>query len=131
MKRSLLAALVALTALFASAAEHSSHGSAAKEPVADAVTANYPLKTCVVSDEDLGSMGKPFAVIHKQSELFVGRAGFGDIEGGEIDVLTNITDNNTANLMPFLIPTRSGKKQVQPDKQCIHPRTRALFYVVI
>ena len=67
MKRSLLAALVALTALFARAAEHSSHGSAAKEPVADAVPANYTLKTCVVSDEDLGSMGKPFAVIHKQA----------------------------------------------------------------
>jgi len=27
-----------------------------------------------------------FAVIHKQSELFVGRAGFGDIEGDEIEV---------------------------------------------
>jgi len=27
-----------------------------------------------------------FAVFHKKSELFVGRAGFGDIEGGEIEV---------------------------------------------
>jgi ribosomal-protein-alanine N-acetyltransferase len=27
-----------------------------------------------------------FAIIHKQSEKFVGRAGFGDIEGGEIEV---------------------------------------------
>lgn len=67
MKSSLLVILVTLTALSARAAEHSSHGSAAKEPVADAVPANYPLKTCVVSDEDLGSMGKPFEVTYKQA----------------------------------------------------------------
>ena len=29
----------------------------------------YPLKTCVVSDEELGSMGDPYAFTHEGQEL--------------------------------------------------------------
>lgn len=29
----------------------------------------YPLKTCVVSGESLGSMGKPFSVTHEGTEV--------------------------------------------------------------
>ena len=29
----------------------------------------YPLKTCLVSDEELGSMGKPFVFAHKGQEI--------------------------------------------------------------
>lgn len=73
MKRLLplvIAVVTVSAAWVAQAADHSSgHGAGA--PAADAakpaVPANYPLKTCVVSDEDLGSMGEPFAVVHKEA----------------------------------------------------------------
>ena len=29
----------------------------------------YPLKTCIVSDEDLGSMGDPFVFTHEGQEI--------------------------------------------------------------
>ena len=29
------------------------------------VTDNYPIKTCIVSDEALGSMGKPIVLMHE------------------------------------------------------------------
>lgn len=29
----------------------------------------YPLKTCVVSDEELGSMGKPVVFVHEGQEI--------------------------------------------------------------
>jgi hypothetical protein len=66
MNRSTLLTLAVLSAFSLRAAEHSGHGASSKESAADAVPANYALKTCVVSDEDLGSMGKPFEVIYKQ-----------------------------------------------------------------
>lgn len=66
MNRFTFLALTALTAFSVRAAEHSGHGSASKEATPDAVPANYPLKTCVVSDEALGSMGKPFEINYKQ-----------------------------------------------------------------
>lgn len=67
MNRSTFLALAVLSAFSLRAAEHSGHGAANKDSAAEAVPANYPLKTCVVSDEDLGSMGKPFEIIHKQA----------------------------------------------------------------
>ena len=39
---------------------------AADKPAAPAVPADYPLTTCVVSDEKLGSMGKPYVYVHKE-----------------------------------------------------------------
>ncbi len=33
----------------------------------DAARSDYPLKTCLVSDEELGSMGKPADYIYRQS----------------------------------------------------------------
>lgn len=68
MNRSALLALIVLSAFSLRAADHSGHGATSKESAAaNAVPANYPLTTCVVSDEELGSMGKPFEVIYKQS----------------------------------------------------------------
>jgi hypothetical protein len=51
----LLAGLLPLTALIAAAADRK-----------DAKPA-YPLTTCVVSDEKLGEMGKPFEYVHKEA----------------------------------------------------------------
>lgn len=63
MKPFFLLSLIAGLALSVSAAEPSSgHGADQAAPPA----AHYPLKTCVVSGEALGSMGKPFELIHKE-----------------------------------------------------------------
>ena len=67
MNRSTLLALAVFSALSLRAADHSDHGAMAKDSADSAVPANYPLKTCVVSDEELGSMGKPFEVFYKQA----------------------------------------------------------------
>lgn len=41
------------------------------EPSAETrkVESNYPLDTCVVSDEKLGSMGEPFIITHEGTEV--------------------------------------------------------------
>lgn len=63
MKPFSLLSLIAGLALPISAAEHSSgHGADQAAPPA----ADYPLKTCVVSDEALDSMGKPFELVYKE-----------------------------------------------------------------
>jgi hypothetical protein len=35
----------------------------------DAKAKAYPLKTCIVSDEDLGSMGEPYVFTHEGQEI--------------------------------------------------------------
>lgn len=35
------------------------------------VPPTYPLKKCVVSDEDLGSMGKPVKVTHEGTDVYL------------------------------------------------------------
>ena len=35
------------------------------------VPATYPLKKCVVSDEDLGEMGKPVKVTHEGTDVYL------------------------------------------------------------
>lgn len=35
------------------------------------VPATYPLKKCVVSDEDLGGMGKPVKVTHEGTDVYL------------------------------------------------------------
>lgn len=35
----------------------------------DKTTKPYPLKTCVVSGEELGSMGKPYVITHEGREI--------------------------------------------------------------
>ena len=40
-----------------------------KEGKADAKAKAYPLKTCVVTDEELGSMGKPYVHQHEGREV--------------------------------------------------------------
>jgi hypothetical protein len=35
------------------------------------VPATYPLKTCVVSDEPLGDMGKPVKVTHEKTDVYL------------------------------------------------------------
>lgn len=37
----------------------------------EGVPATYPLKKCVVSDEDLGGMGKPFKVTHEGTDVYL------------------------------------------------------------
>lgn len=41
----------------------------AEDKKADAKKSEYPLKTCVVSDEKLGSMGKPYVLKHEGTEV--------------------------------------------------------------
>ena len=43
--------------------DHSSHGDGGSTAVNDA-NDSYPLKTCVVSGEELGSMGEPVVINH-------------------------------------------------------------------
>ncbi len=38
------------------------------EATADAVTP-YPLETCIVADEPLGSMGEPVVIVHEGQEI--------------------------------------------------------------
>lgn len=38
---------------------------------AEGVPATYPLKKCAVSDEDLGSMGKPVKVTHEGTDVYL------------------------------------------------------------
>ncbi|HEX8324210.1 MAG TPA: hypothetical protein VF595_09880 [Tepidisphaeraceae bacterium] len=40
----------------------------ATQPTTQPVTP-YPLKTCIVSDEDLGSMGEPIVMAHEGREI--------------------------------------------------------------
>lgn len=51
------------------AADHSAHAghTAAEPPKTKAIP--YPLEVCLVSDEKLGSMGKPFEFIHEGREI--------------------------------------------------------------
>ncbi|MFO1486394.1 MAG: hypothetical protein U1F71_23730 [Verrucomicrobiaceae bacterium] len=37
----------------------------------EGVPATYPLKKCVVSDEDLGGMGKPVKVTHEGTDVYL------------------------------------------------------------
>ncbi|MFZ2281068.1 MAG: hypothetical protein WAW39_24930 [Prosthecobacter sp.] len=37
----------------------------------EGVPATYPLKKCVVSDEDLGGMGKPVKVTHDGTDVYL------------------------------------------------------------
>jgi hypothetical protein len=41
----------------------------AVEPTSQPTTRPYPLKTCVVSGEDLGSMGNPVVIVHDGREV--------------------------------------------------------------
>jgi hypothetical protein len=73
MKTSLLLASLLATASFAFAgADTSCGGCCAAKPALAAVaaatdaTASYPLDTCVVSGEKLGSMGAPIDYTHKE-----------------------------------------------------------------
>lgn len=45
--------------------------SAASDPPAETtkIDSNYPLDTCVVSGEKLGSMGEPFVITHEGTEV--------------------------------------------------------------
>lgn len=58
MKLTLLFALLFSTALV-SAADTTS------------IPPTYPIKKCVVSDEDLGSMGKPVKVTHEGTDVYL------------------------------------------------------------
>jgi hypothetical protein len=41
----------------------------ATQPATQPATKAYPLDTCIVSDEKLGSMGKPIALVHEGQEV--------------------------------------------------------------
>lgn len=50
--------------------DHSDAEQSEKKPVAH-VPADYPLKVCVVSGEDLGSMGKPVKIEHGDDTAYL------------------------------------------------------------
>lgn len=56
--------LVAQTPVLQAAADKKAAPAAESEVIAKA-RASYPLKTCLVSDEPLGSMGEAFAYVHR------------------------------------------------------------------
>lgn len=70
--KSLLSSLLCITTFTVAApaalAQHSDKPASptAEKPAAPADAANYPLKVCAVSSEELGSMGDPFDYIHKE-----------------------------------------------------------------
>ncbi|MDZ4289942.1 MAG: hypothetical protein U0984_18395, partial [Prosthecobacter sp.] len=66
MKHNYLAILVTALALtgIANAADTA-------KPVPAAPPASYPLKTCPVSDEKLGDMGKPIKVTHDGTDVYL------------------------------------------------------------
>jgi len=52
--------------------DHNTAATKTPDGVAAAVELNakpYPLKTCVVSGEELGKMGEPFRLVHKGQEI--------------------------------------------------------------
>lgn len=61
LTRTLILAATLLGAGFVSAADSKDTG----------VPATYPLKKCVVSDEDLGEMGKPIKVTHEGTDVYL------------------------------------------------------------
>jgi hypothetical protein len=64
---SLLCAASLLLAAPAAFAQHDHHADKpAPAPSASTDKASYPLDTCVVSGDELGSMGEPFDYIHKE-----------------------------------------------------------------
>ena len=62
MRAVLLSTLLAFTGLTVTAAD-------APGDTPDAKPKPYPLKTCIVSGEELGSMGKPVVKVHKGQEV--------------------------------------------------------------
>jgi hypothetical protein len=68
--RNLLIATALVLAGCGDGHDHSSH-SAAPAPAApaDPNAKPYPLKTCLVSGEELGSMGKPVVIVHEGQEI--------------------------------------------------------------
>ena len=62
---------VAVTLTFSSCGENKSSAeeSADSNPSAAQSAKNYPLDICVVSGEELGSMGKPYVITHEGTEV--------------------------------------------------------------
>ena len=70
MKTSLPTTALLTAALFVASAAFAADGAAkaSKKAAKDSgLPANYPITTCVVSDEKLGGMGKPFEYVHKEA----------------------------------------------------------------
>ena len=44
-------------------------GSTSAEDKKDQKPKPYPLKTCIVADEELGEMGKPYVFVHEGQEI--------------------------------------------------------------
>ena len=63
-----LLALFVFTPVSALQADEKPQSAPAAEPAKPKVKP-YPLKTCVVSDDELGSMGKPVVFVHKGQEI--------------------------------------------------------------
>lgn len=63
-----ISALFSAAVLAASAVLAADGAKASKKAGKSAgIPADYPLTTCVVSDEKLGGMGKPFEYVHKEA----------------------------------------------------------------
>jgi len=59
--KSIIALLIAASAASLSAAD--------TPPAGEAVVKPYPLQTCIVADEALGSMGDPVVIVHEGQEV--------------------------------------------------------------
>lgn len=68
MKTNKLMLLLA-TAIFAAGLSFAAEPDKGSKP--EGVPATYPLKKCVVSDEDLGSMGKPIKATHEGTDVYL------------------------------------------------------------
>ena len=51
--------------------KHNHHAAPAAAPAADPDAKPYPLKTCLVSGEELGKMGKPARIVHEGQEILL------------------------------------------------------------
>ena len=69
MKTTLLLSLTALLSLSAPALLQSEEPKPAPPPAEAPKVKPYPLDTCIVSDEKLGSMGKPVGFTHEGQEV--------------------------------------------------------------
>ena len=62
---------LSLTALVSCKNDQSATGDSSAEPSSETkkIDSEYPLDTCVVSGEKLGSMGEPFVITHEGIEV--------------------------------------------------------------
>lgn len=64
-------ALIGTMAILALSAAYGADEKAADAKPIEGLPANYPLKKCVISNEELGGMGKPYKVTHAGTDVYL------------------------------------------------------------